>query len=72
MLMLSLNQDVLNVMKLAIHVLLISSVNSIKFSTRNNMIPDFDKIPLEIKKCFEELTAVEEMYVLFKYLIIWE
>lgn len=35
--------------------------NPIKFSARNNMIPDFDNIPLDIKKSFEELTPVEEM-----------
>ena len=37
------------------------SKNNIKFSKRNEMLPDFDQISIEIKKNFELLTPIEEM-----------
>ena len=37
------------------------SKNNIKFSKRNEMLPDFDQISIEIKKNFELSTPIEEM-----------
>ena len=37
--------------------------NSLKFSKLNNMVPDLDILPYEIKQALENLTMVEEMLV---------